>query len=307
MNTLKIVSLVPSGTEIACALGFNKNIVGRSHECDFPFDVKSVPICTQTLIDPSLNSAKIDEQVKYKLINGLSIYRLDVELINSLNPDLIITQSQCNVCAIDANEIKNNFFLSSYEKKINIVSLEASDLDSIFFDIQKIANALNEPLRGSYLTAKIKEDLFALNSQIPILLETPRIVCLEWIDPLMVAGNWIPSLVELAKAENLFSIKGQPSPWIKEKELLSINPDIIIVMACGFDIDRTRKELVSFLENEQLKSLKSLKNNQIYIIDANQFFVRPGPRIVDSLRILCEILYPDNFIRNYQGTGWQNL
>lgn len=306
-DKLRIVSLIPSATEIVCALGFKEYIVGRSHECDFPSDIQAIPICTQSLVDSTFDSKKIDEDVRYRLINGLSIYQLNLDLISQLNPHLIITQSQCSVCAIDVDELNKYFaILPEFSKNIKIVTLKAKDLEPIFDDIQRIADALEESTRGLSLITHLKSELHKLHTSCLSLSYHPRVACIEWIEPLMAAGNWIPSLVELAGAENLFSAKGKPSPWIKAEDLISENPDIIIIMACGFNIERTMKEMKGFLYNEMFKKLKAVENKQFFLVDANYFFVRPGPRIVDSLKILCEIIHPTHFHPTYKGVGWQN-
>ena len=307
MTEIKIISLIPSGTEIVCALGLQKNIMGRSHECDFPHDIQQIPICTKSHIDSSADSKKIDEQVRYRLINYLSIYELDMNLISQLNPNIIITQSQCNICAIDSEEVKKNVAsIISFSEKVKLVNLEANDLETIFDDIQRIANALEISSKGFSLITHMKNEIFNLNSKIHPLFNKPKIACIEWIDPLMAAGNWVPSLVELAGGENLFSIKGRPSSWLKAEKLISADPDIIIVMACGFNIERTIKELNTFLKKKEFDNLKAIRNKQFFVTDANHFFIRPGPRMVDSLKILCEIIHPEKFHPTYKGLEWQN-
>lgn len=308
MRSLNIISLIPSATEIISALGYQDNLVGRSHECDFPLDIQRIPICTQTLVDSNLSSKKIDEEVKYRLVNGLSIYRLDLDLIAQLQPDLIVTQSQCSVCAIDVDEVRKNLIsLAQLKKEIEVVALEAINLESVFDDIQKIADSLEKSSRGDSLINRMKNELHQLHACCPSCVPQPKIACIEWIDPLMAAGNWIPSLVELAGGKNLFSTNGKPSPYVKVEDFVSEDPDIIIIMACGFTIKRTAHEMKSFLLNETLKKLQAIKHQKVFLVDANQFFVRPGPRLVDSLQILCEIIHPNEFPPAYKGIGWQNL
>ncbi|GAB4234681.1 MAG: cobalamin-binding protein [Chlamydiales bacterium] len=307
MTEIKIISLIPSGTEIVCSLGFKGNIVGRSHECDFPHDIQKIPICTKSHIDSSADSKQIDEQVRYRLINYLSIYELDINLISQLNPNIIITQSQCNICAIGSEEVEDNLaFKMSFNEKLKLVNLVANDLETIFDDIQRIADALEVSSKGFSLIKHMKNEIFNLNSKIHPLFNKPRIACIEWIDPLMVAGNWVPALVELAGGENLFSIKGHPSPWLKAEKLISADPDIIIVMACGFDIKRTIKEMNTFFKIKEFKNLNAIRNKRLFVTDANHFFIRPGPRIIDSLKILCEIIHPEKFQPTYKGLGWEN-
>jgi len=304
---MRIISLIPSATEILCALGLTNSIVGRSHECDFPLNVQNIPICTKNLIDCQVVSKKIDEQVRFKLISGLSIYELDLALLTQLNPSLIVTQSQCDVCAVDLSQVQEELAHTGLGKKTKIVTMQANDLKGIFQDIQRVAEAVGKQKKGQALIATMVSNLLQLHSHIPLLKNKPKVACIEWIDPLMAAGNWIPALVKLAGAENLFSLEGSASPSLTKQNFLSADPDAIIFMACGFGIERTIKELELFFKNQEFQTLKSVRDKRVYVVDGNHFFVRPGPRIVDSFQILCEILHPGSFSPKLKGLGWENV
>jgi len=299
----RIISLIPSATEIVCALGFEKNLVGRSHECDFPVSVKTLPICTEPKVDSGKKSLEIDIQVKKMLEKALAIYEVHVDKLKELKPSLIITQSQCEVCAVSLEDVEKA--VSEFvDSKPKIVSLEPNNLVDIYDDILRVALALNA--NGKDFVTKMQERIKNITDKAQNLTKK-NIACVEWIEPLMAAGNWVPELVERAGGNNLFGTAGKHSPWMKWEELTRADADIIVVMPCGFDIERTKKELHVLTKKEEWLKLRAVKNHKVYVVDGNQYFNRPGPRIVDSLEILAEIFHPEIFQFGYENKGWEKF
>ena len=301
----RIISLIPSATEIVCALGFENRMVGRSHECDFPVGVKTLPVCTEPKIDSEVSSAEIDHRIKEILEKALSIYKVHVDKLKELKPNLIVTQSQCEVCAVSLKDVEKaiNQFIGSKPK---IVSLEPNSLADIYDDILRVASALDVTNAGNRFVENMKENVKKIEEKSRNLVK-PKIGCIEWIEPLMAAGNWVPELVDKAGGKNLFGVAGEHSPWMKLKDLVEMDPDIIVVMPCGFDIERIKKELHVLTKKEEWSKLRAVKNNKVYVVDGNQYFNRPGPRILDSLEILAEIFHPEAFQFGYENKGWEKF
>ena len=299
----KIVSLLPAATEIVCALGLEKNLVGRSHECDFPESVKQLPICSEANFPDDLSSAAIDIKVKEILADALSVYTVNREQIKQLAPDVVITQAQCEVCAVslqDVEEALDNFL----DKQASIISLQPNHLDDIFNDIKNVAAALNVVAAGDILIEDLQERVDIIRHKLKYVEDKPTVACIEWLEPLMVSGNWIPELVNIAGGRSILAEAGKHSPFVNWEDIQQHDPEIIIVMPCGFSIERTMKEIDLLLNQPGFAAMKAIKNNRLYITDGNQYFNRPGPRIVDSVEILAEIIYPKLFNFGYEGNGW---
>ncbi len=306
MSTQRIVSLIPSGTEIVCALGFETQLVGRSHECDFPESVKRLPVCTEPKFNPDGTSYQIDQRVKAILQESLSVYRVYAEKLRQLQPDVIVTQSQCEVCAVSLQEVEQAVcdWLDSRPK---IVSLAPATLSDIWADIARVAEVLEAPQRGRELIQRLNQRVEAITGETRTLSERPTVACIEWIEPLMATGNWMPELIERAGGVNLFGEAGKHSPWMAWEQLLEKDPDVILILPCGFDIQRIRENLSVLMQKPGWSDLQAVRRGQVYLADGNQYFNRPGPRIVESLEILAEILHPDRFQFGHKGSGWQYL
>jgi iron complex transport system substrate-binding protein len=301
---IRIVSLIASSTEIVCRLGLESVLVGRSHECDYPESVKKLPVCTAPRFNTDGTSYEIDKRVKAILQESLSVYRVDATKLEELMPTHIITQAQCEVCAVSLKDVEE---AACHLIKSNpqIVSLEPNSLADIFADIDRVGQSLNVEDRASVLINELVTRMKEIGENASGL-KKPTVACIEWIEPLMAAGNWMPELVELAGGTNLFGSAGKHSPWMSLEDLLGEDPDIIIVSPCGFDIERTMKEVPLLHKHSQWTKLKAVQSNNVYIADGNQYFNRPGPRVVESLEILAEILHPDVFHFSHLGTGWSS-
>ena len=303
---MRIVSLLPSTTEIACALGMAEHLVGRSHECDYPASVTSLPVLTKPKFSPNSNSRKIDKQVKELLTMGLSVYEVNTELLAELKPDIILTQDHCAVCAVSLPEVEAAVKNWTGNRKTHVVSVSPTNLSGIFQSILKIGQALYKMSKAQNLAGEMKERLEIIRSTVS-REERKKVVSIEWIDPLMTAGNWIPELVEIAGGDHLLAEPGEHSPWIGWKDILEADPDLIIVMPCGYNFEQTEEELPLLTSRDDWDKLKAVKEKNVYLLEGNQFFNRPGPRIFESTRILAEILHPGHFKPTLKDIGWKRL
>ena len=295
---MRIVSLIASATEIVHALDLGPFQVGRSHECDFPAEVHSLPVCTQPGFSLDGSSADIDRRVKEKLATALSVYEVFADILDRLAPTHILTQTQCEVCAVSLKDVERavSAMVSSHPK---LVSLQPNALADIWDDIRRVADACEMSGRGVALIAGLQERMRSI-SCLARSGRRKRVACIEWQQPLMAAGNWVPELVEMAGGENLFGTAGAHSPWMDFDHLVAADPDVIVVTPCGYDLERTRAEMYWLTQNPLWKKLRA----EVYLADGNQFMNRPGPRVVESLQIFAEILHPDVFAPNLAGTGW---
>jgi iron complex transport system substrate-binding protein len=299
----RVVSLIASATEIVCALGFENLLVGRSHECDFPESVKRLPICTGPRIDVHASSRTIDADIKAALQDGLSVYHVDAARLRELKPDVILTQTQCEVCAVSQRDVE--LALGDWiGARPRILSLAPNALDDVWTDIVAVADVLDAPERGLQVAAEMRQRLAAIARQTKTLPARPTVACIEWIDPLMVAGNWVPELVEMAGGTNLFGEAGKHSPWMTWEQLVAANPEVIALMPCGFDIARTLQDVPLLASRPEWPMLRAIQANRVFVCDGNQYFNRPGPRLVESLEILAEMLHPEEFRFGHEGIGW---
>ncbi|HEY7313620.1 MAG TPA: cobalamin-binding protein [Gemmataceae bacterium] len=302
----RIVSLIASATEIVCALGFEEQIVGRSHECDYPESVKSLPICTQPKFDPDGTSYEIDQRVKAILQEGLSVYRVDGEKLRELEPDVIVTQSHCEVCAVSLRDVERAV-CAWLRACPQLVSLAPNGLADVWTSIELVADALKAPERGAEVILGLQARMRAIAEKTRGIVRRPTVACIEWIDPLMAAGNWMPELVEMAGGNNRFGVAGTHSPWMTWEQLCAADPEVIVFLPCGFDIAQTRRDLPALTNKAEWPRLRAVRDGRVFVADGNQYFNRPGPRLVESLEILAEILHPALFAFGHEGTGWQHI
>jgi iron complex transport system substrate-binding protein len=302
----RIVSLIASATEIVCALGFGEDLVGRSHECDFPPSVKRLPTCTGPKFPVDGTSYEIDARVKALVQEGLSVYRVDAERLRELRPDVIVTQSQCDVCAVSLRDVEEAVG-DWLDSRPQIVSLEPNALEDVWSDIARVAAALGDAARGESLVQRLTERVREVAVEAARQPMRPRVACIEWIEPLMACGNWMPELVSLAGGTNLFGVAGKHSPWMTFEELVAADPDVIVVTPCGFDLRRTLQEMPALSGLARWSGLRAARERKVFVADGNQYFNRPGPRLVESLEILCELLHPEMRHFGHEGRGWQSF
>jgi iron complex transport system substrate-binding protein len=301
----RVVSLLPSATEIVCALGQTERLVGRSHECDFPLEIRGLPACTRSRIDSSRQSAALNADVERQLESGLSLYEVERETIRSLKPDLILTQAQCEVCAVSEADV-----VTALEPlgpgKARILSLSPRRLTDVWQNILDVAEALDVLPTGRQVVKELKNRLTDVIFKTAALKKRPSVACLEWLDPIMAAGNWVPELVDLAGGKNLLGKAGEHSDWLTWEALVAADPDIVILMPCGFDLARTATEAPVLTRRREWNRLRAVRRSMVYAVDGSQYFNRPGPRLVESIEILAEILQPKLFVSRH-GSAWRRV
>lgn len=302
----RIVSLIASATEIVAALGYQDSLVGRSHECDYPPSVLDLAVCSEPRINVNTTSGEIDRQVKQTVREVLSVYSVFHEVLDSLQPTLIITQSQCDVCAVNLRDVRAAV-AEMVSTKPDVVSLEPMSLADIWTDTARVAEAIDDIDAGEQLIGSLQTRLQNLKRKVLPCTSQPTIFCMEWLDPLMSAGNWIPELVELAGGIPVLCESGKHSPYVTWDHLVTADPDVIAIMPCGFDIDRSMQEIHLLTDHPAWSTLKAVRQNRVYVTDGNQFFNRPGPRVVESAEILFEILNEPLSETSHAGSGWMKL
>ncbi len=304
MAALRVVTLIPSATEIVAALGFRDHIVGRSHECDFPPRIDALPALTAPKLKTEGNSAELDERVKRLIEQGLAVYKVDAPLLRKLAPDVIVTQDQCQVCAASLADVEAAT-RDWTDRPVNIVSLNPMSLDDVWRDMGKVAVALGVADRGKSLIHSLTQRMRMTGDRAATVKQRPRTALIEWIEPLMAGGNWMPTLVEMAGGANLFGTAGQHSPWLEWEALKSADPDAIVIAPCGLDLARIRADFPALAKLRGWSELRAVKTKRVYFADGNQYFNRPGPRLVETLEILAEILHPDRFSFGLKGRAWE--
>ena len=302
----RIVSLLPSASEIVAALGHGGALVGRSHECDFPSEVAALPALTRAKLDAERDSAAIDRQVRALVEQALSVYAVDAERLRELAPEVIVTQAQCEVCAVSLGDVERAVADWSPPGP-RLVSLQAETLEGIFDDIAAVAAALDDEAAGEALVHGLRQRVAELAMQAEGLNERPSVVCLEWLDPIMVAGTWVPELVRLAGAQDPLGPDGGHALTLDWDAVVAADPDVLVLMPCGFDIARCRAELPALTARPGWSELRALRDGRVAVTDGNQYFNRPGPRIVEGLEILMELLHPGRFDFGHRGSGWEPL
>jgi iron complex transport system substrate-binding protein len=304
MAELRLLPLLSSGTEIVHALGLGEFQIGRSHECDFPKHVLDLPVCTAPVIAVDGSSREIDTLVKQRAANALSVYSVNSNLIANLKPTHIITQTQCKVCAVSLEDVERALQQQT-GTDIKVISLEPYALRDLWADILRVGSACGYRERAYELIAKLQNRMSELAETATRANNRPRVAAIEWLEPLMAAGNWVPELIAIANGENLFGEAGQHSPWMTWDDLVAEDPDVIVALPCGFDLERTRSEMHWLTNRKEWPNLAAVRHNQVYICDGNQYMNRAGPRLVESLQIFGEILHSELYPPAMRASGWE--
>ncbi len=287
---MNIVSLIASATEIVCALGARDQLCGRSHECDRPADVIGVPPLTKPRFDTKGSSRSIDTAVRDLVGDGLSVYDIDRDTLAALEPDVILTQDQCEVCAASLDDV--TAALRDFAgRDINVISLRPDTLADVLADIRRVGNAIGRSNAAEDLTTRMTDDLDALRTKYGGRGTRPKAFLLEWIDPPMAAGHWIPPLIEAAGGENVVTREGAPSGYVEWSTIAEADPDVIIVAPCGFDVDRTAKELHGLSAQPEWTGLRAVKAGKVAVMDGNRFINRPSPGVVESAAMIHDVLW----------------
>ncbi|HEY3808154.1 MAG TPA: ABC transporter substrate-binding protein [Kofleriaceae bacterium] len=288
----RIVSLLPSATEIVCVLGAGDQLVGISHECDFPEAIRDRRVLTRSRIDVHGSSRAIDTAVRAVITDALSIYAVDDEALAALAPDVIVTQDLCEVCAVSLDDVRAAVARLAHRDDVRIVSLSPTRLDDVLGDIERVAAVLDRRERGATVRAELEHRIRSIAERAQRANSRPRVVSLEWIDPLMIGGTWMPELIELAGGTAVGASAGSPAPTIDAPALAALRPDVVVVKPCGFSLDRALVER-DIIERNVIAAIGA--HARVYVTDGNQFFNRPGPRLVESLEIMAACVHPDRF------------
>jgi len=291
---MRIVSLLPSATEIICQVGLGEYIVGVSHECDYPSFVKELPNVTESLIPKDASSLEIDVAVRKQLSTEKAIYHLDMEVLKELKPDFIITQSLCEVCAVAEDEVLDA--VCELPGDAQIINLEPMTLEDVFNTLLLVGEETNFKQQARLAVDKLKErveSVIEITEKNIALNLRPNLVFLEWLDPLFNAGHWTPELIEYAGGISLLSNKHRPSTTLAWQSVVNVNPDVLFIACCGYDLERTLLDLPILEKKSEWSNLKALNQSQVFVTDGNAYFSRPGPRLVDGLEIMAHALHPD--------------
>jgi iron complex transport system substrate-binding protein len=300
----RVVSLLPSATEIVTALGCADRLVGRSHECDFPPGVDRLPVCTRPRVKLTGSSLDIDRQVKEVVAGVLSVYEVLDDVLREADPDVIVTQNQCEVCAVSLPDVEAAV-CNWVGRDVDIVSLEPTAMEAVYDDILRVAAALDVRDAGDRVVSGMQATVARIAERAADARARPRVACIEWADPLMAAGNWIPELVTFAGGVDPLGKPGAHSEWMTWHDLVAADPDVIVLMPCGYDLPRTCREADLLAKHPGWAALRAVRNGRVYVTDGTAFFNRPGPRLAESLEMLAEMIHPELFDFGHRGSGWQ--
>jgi iron complex transport system substrate-binding protein len=290
---MRIVSFLPSATETLYELGAGSQIVGVTHECKFPSQAKKKPRVIHPSFNPDrMTGRELDNKIVELMRSGKDIYTVDEKTLKRVSPDLIVAQGLCEVCSPFTKEV-NRAVSVLRRRRPDVLMLDPHDLDDILVSIMDVAEKIGRVNEGRKLVASLQKRIDIVRSMKVIIKSKPKVLCVEWIDPLFTAGHWVPQMVEYAGGISGIGSSGEPSRRMDIDEAVRLDPDIIVLMPCGFDIKRTFKELPVLTRNEKWKSLKAVKSGNVYAVNANAYFSKPGPRTVVGLEILAKILHPE--------------
>jgi iron complex transport system substrate-binding protein len=287
---MRIVSLLPSATEIVCALGLRKELVGVTHECDYPIWVRSLPKVTRTLIPVDASSTEIDRLVRERLQSVRALYTLDLPVLEDLQPDLIVTQALCDVCAVAEDEVRAA--ACSLPGSPRVINLEPQSLAEVLACIREVAEVTSLKARAEKVVGELKGRVAAIAERSAQLAYQPRVALLEWLDPPFSGGHWSPELVRLAGGIDGLGREGEKSRSLRWDEVLAWQPEVVLVACCGFSVERTLSDLSALQQVPGWEELPAVQSRRVFVTNGSQYFSRPGPRLVDSLEILAHALHP---------------
>ncbi len=298
----RIVSLLPSATEIVCALGLQDAMVGRSHECDFPTGIESLPVCTEPKAG-GWDTRSIHAGIEAIVQNDISVYAVDGDRLRELRPTHIVTQVQCEVCAASLRDVEAAIADWNGSDAPHIVALNPQSLADVFDDIRHTASALGCAPSGERIVQRMQTRMDAVAMTVSQREARPRVALIEWMEPLMAAGNWMPTLVDIAGGTNVIGEAGKHSRWLTWEEFSAADPEVIIVLPCGFGIADSLRDWHLLAGNPLWPALRAVRDRQVFVADGNQYFNRPGPRLAESTEILAEIIH--GFPMGFEGVAWR--
>jgi len=289
---LRVASLLPSATEMVHFAGAAGSLVGVTHECDYPPGVEGLPRLTSSRIDPGLSGAEIDAEVNRLVTDDESIYTLDAALLESLAPDLVITQGLCEVCAVSTSLVEEA--ISGLASEPDLLVLNPTSLEDVLADTVRIGDALGSGERARRHVAVLRDRLAEIEVTVAGL-QKPTVGCIEWLDPPFSAGHWVPEMVRIAGGRELFAGPGERSARLDWPSVFEVAPDVLVLMPCGFDAGRAAEEAGALIDLPGWSDLPAMKSGRVWAVDANSFFSRPAPRLVEGVEILARILHPEVF------------
>ncbi|PYM15938.1 MAG: hypothetical protein DMD81_13775 [Candidatus Rokuibacteriota bacterium] len=292
--SLRVASLLPSATEIVCAVGAETDLVGISHECDFPESVRHLPALTRARLRPVTGSGAIDREVRTVLQQALAVYEIELAQLEAARPDVIVTQDLCDVCAVSFDDVCAAT-AKLVHRPIRLVNLHPTRLDDIWADIRRVAEALGRSAEGANVVSALQARMAGITERSRACAGRPRVLAIEWLDPVMIAGMWMPELIGRAGGAPLVTRPGDHAPTLTREELMALDPDVVLITPCGFPLQRTLDELELFRASLPWESWRAPRDGRVYVADGNAFFNRPGPRIVESLEILAACVHPEAF------------
>ena len=293
-NPPRVVSLLPSATEHVTFLGHRDSLVGISHECDYPEGLQSLPALTSSKVLTRGTSLEIDQDVRRVLKEALGVYDLDTDALQSLKPDVVVTQDLCDVCAVSLKDVEAAA-AELLGADTQVVNLHPMCLEDIWTDMGLVAEALGAQTQLETVLAERRGRIAEIAAKAKTATQRPKTLTIEWLDPAMLGGLWMPELIELGGGEPMVTVKGEKAPTWTDEQLAELNPEVVLVKPCGFDLARTKQEIEAFAKRLQGFHWPAVDAGRVYIADGNAFFNRPGPRIVESLEILAACMHPDLF------------
>ena len=289
---MRIVSLLPSATELICGLGLRQQLVGVSHECDYPNSVIGLPVLTSSRIPEGLDSGSIDHLVTEQLKSDQALYDLNIDVLTSLRPDLIVTQALCDVCAVSGNDVARA--VGSLPNNPDVINLEPNCLTDVLDTVELLAEAADCVKQGQIYLRELRYRISQVNNKSSVinLSDKPRVALLDWLDPIFDGGHWSPEIIELAGGIACFGNKKEPSQRRSWNDLIQARPDIIFIALCGFNVERSMQDVEDFFSSQEFSVLRNQVGSKIFLVDGNAYFSRPGPRLVDALEIMANAIHP---------------
>jgi iron complex transport system substrate-binding protein len=300
---MRIVSLLPSATEILFALGLDAEVVGVSYDCDFPMQVSDRRVVVDSRIPPGLASLEIDRQVREYVERGESLYTVNAEALRELAPDLVVTQDLCLVCAASPDDLAA--VLANFDRRPKVLSLNPRNLGDVWDDISRVARETSREDAAENLLAEIEQRLHALKLQAERISRRPRVAFLEWLDPFYVGGHWVPEMIALAGGEDVFGRVGAPSFRVELKDIVAAAADIIVVAPCGYDAEQARKEYCAMTLGSEWDAIPAVRDGRVYAFEANAYASRPGPRLVTGVEALAKIFHPEVVVGDESATAFE--
>ena len=289
---MRIVSLLPSATELVCGLGLRQQLVGVSHECDYPNSVIGLPVLTSSRIPEGLDSGSIDHLVTEQLKSDQALYDLNIDVLTSVRPDLIVTQALCDVCAVSGNDVARA--VGGLPNNPDVINLEPNCLTDVLDTVELLAEAADCVKQGQIYLRELRYRISQVNNKSSVinLSDKPRVALLDWLDPIFDGGHWSPEIIELAGGIACFGNKKEPSQRRSWNDLIQARPDIIFIALCGFNVERSMQDVEDFFSSQEFSVLRDQVGSKIFLVDGNAYFSRPGPRLVDALEIMANAIHP---------------